>query len=139
MRKTLLAAALGAAALASAPAMADVRDSSPEALAYLNFNFGGHQQAISNMAYGLRIDQDSRYREAATPSIFDLSFSSTGFSHAAVNGMPFAASVPVMNQDDGNTISYTVIDWGVLLLGVVGAGFIISEVADGEDDPEPTS
>ena len=139
MRKILLAAAFGAATIVSTPALADVRDTSPEALAYLNFNFGGQQQALSNMAYGLRIDQDSRYRDAAMPSIFDLSFNSKGFSHAAINGLPFAASVPVMNQEEGNTINYTIIDWGVLLLGVAGAAFIIKEVAEGEDDPEPSS
>ena len=139
MRKFLLAAAFGAATLASSPAMADVRDSSPEAVAYLNFAFGGSQQQISGLRYGLRLDQDSRYRDAQTPSILNFGFTSAGFDSAQVNGMPFAQRVTGLQQNDGNTISYTIVDWGVLLLGVAGAGFLISEVADGEDDPEPSS
>lgn len=139
MRKFLLAAAFGAATVVSSPALADARDSSPEAVAYLNFAFGGAQQQITGLRYGLRLDQDSRYRDAQTPSILNLGFNRAGFEAARVNGMPFAQRITGLNQNDGNEISYTVVDWGVLLLGVAGAGFLIQEVAEGDDDPEPSS
>lgn len=136
MRKASLAAGFIGLILASTSALAvDPLANRPEAKAYLSLNFGGAERSATNLRYGLRVDHDHRYVEGTAPAIFQLDFASHGFNHASVNGLPFARTALQMNQD-GDEVRYSIIDWGVLALGVVGVGFIISEVADGEDDPD---
>lgn len=136
MRKASLAAGFIGLILASTSAVAvDPLANRPEAKAYLTLNFGGAQRTVSNLRYGLRVDHDQRFIEGKAPAIFQMDFASHGFNHASINGLPFARTALQMNQD-GDDVRYSIIDWGILALGVAGVGFIIAEVADGEDDPD---
>jgi hypothetical protein len=47
------------------------------------------------------------------------------------------ADEAVADEGDGTFLSYDAVDWGLLAMGVAGIAFIGSEVADGDDDPDP--
>ncbi len=50
---------------------------------------------------------------------------------------PEEAEAEVAEEGGGTFLGYGVVDWGLLAVGVAGIGFITSEVADGDDDPNP--
>lgn len=137
MRGIAFAALFSTLTGAATLAIANPPQLSPEARAYLSFGFGAPASSQQHFHYGLRLDHDSRLRDELPAPIAQMDFTRQGFNHLRVNGVPVAQTVYQTNQTDGNTISYSIIDWGALVLGVAGAGFLISEVADGEDDPEP--
>lgn len=88
MRKLIAAATFGlvlGVAGASNPA-----DQSPEARAYIGFNFGGAQVVPRNFHYGLRIDHGSRHVQGPAPALVQLDFTRAGFNLAQVNGMNVA-------------------------------------------------
>jgi hypothetical protein len=96
MRKIITAATFGlvlGVAGASNPA-----DQSPEARAYLGFNFGGVQTAPRNFHYGLRIDHDSRYVEGRAPALLQFDFTRAGLAAARLNGMNVVSQKYQMRQ-----------------------------------------
>ncbi len=145
MRKYIIAVAIGAGlgvgALASA---ANSDNMAPQAKAYLNFGFGGKDTSLPrNFHYGLRLDQDdrvvSRMGRTSMPSIMQLDFNAKdGFQSAYVNGVPFARRFTRFDEDGGES-SYSMVDWGLLAIGVAGLGFGIAEVVKTHDSRDPTS
>lgn len=145
MRKLILASLIGgltgAAMLATA---ADPLQSSPEARAYLNFAFGGKYALPKNFHYGLKLDHDRRYVEAGVPAIMQADFDSRGLVATRLNGLNLVER-HYLTQDEGEAapsgdgMTYTMADWGLMALGVVGIGFIATEVtnADESDNPQP--
>lgn len=43
------------------------------------------------------------------------------------------------DDGDGAFLHYDAVDWGLLAVGLAGVGYIAAEVADGEDDANPTA
>jgi hypothetical protein len=146
MRKLLIATAIGAGLCVGAVAVAaNSDDLAPQARAYMNYGFGGKDSSLPrNFHYGLRLDQDTRLAtrigRESMPSIMQLDFNAkSGFESARVNGVPFASRSLRLNED-GTETSYSVLDWGLLAVGVVGLGFGIAEVVKTKesDDPKTT-
>lgn len=111
--------------------------SDPAARAYLSLGFGAdNNDQQSQLRAGLRIDRDSTMRWTEAKPIARVDFDRSGLTEATLNGVPMVARDPVVYQKDGDII-YNWTDWGLLALGAAGLGFVIFEVADNEDDPEP--
>jgi len=124
----------------------------PQAGAYLSYGFGGVplRDAPAPLHYGLKLDHDSRLRDARpwTPPLFQLDFDNRGETLASFNGVPFAGRNLRLNQDDGGGTSsttgggdskggFTFFDWTLLAIGVGGAGYLIAEATKGHDSPDP--
>jgi hypothetical protein len=137
MRMISIAAALALSAVAAAAA-ANPLDNHPEARAYFSVGFDGPRESMRPLSYGLRIDHDRRYAaHRQLPPLMQLEFSRQGFDRARLNGVPFMQRQYRLNQAPGDELRYTVFDWGLLVVGAVGLGLIIAEIADGENDPDP--
>lgn len=113
---------------------------SPQTKAYINLAFGGHD-AHSTLAnglhYGLRLDRnDLMGRAGVAPAISQVDFNANGFNDMSVNGVPFLHRSLQLNED-GQTTSFTVFDWGLLAAGVAGLGFAIYEVTKSKESPDP--
>ncbi|TJY59346.1 hypothetical protein E4T66_13180 [Sinimarinibacterium sp. CAU 1509] len=140
MKKIALAAGLAVfVAAATKPATAaDPLDRSPEFRSYVQFQFGGETPALDSLHYGLRVDHDARISDQPMPAIAQLDFGIRGFSMASVNGMPFARSVSLQQNDGYEETRWTAIDWGLLAVGIAGLGYIVYEVSDSNDvSPDP--
>lgn len=142
MKSTWLAglclAALGASGTLHA---ADARDRAPVASAFLTLSFGGDKASAADqrLRYGMMIDHDRRFADAPPAPMFTLTMSPQGFDSAALNGLPFAYRMTQVNQA-GEALEYSVFDYGLVALGVVGLGFAVAEIADAEDEtPDPTA
>jgi len=135
MKKIALAAGLAVVSAAiAAPAMAaDPQDRTPELRSYVQFQFGAAAPIRDSLHYGLRIDHDSRIQDRPHAAIAQLDFSANGFSTASVNGLPFARSVSLQQNDGYEETRWTAIDWGLLAAGVVGLGYVVYEVSDSND------
>ena len=133
---TLAAACIGLISAATTASAVDPLANRPEAKAYLNLSFGAGADPLSSLRYGLRVDHGYRSALGDAPPIVQVDFSRQGFAFASMNGLPFAYTLRQMNQD-GDEVTYGIVDWGLLLVGAAGIGFVISEIADGEDDPDP--
>ena len=143
MRKLLIAASMLAGLCVGSVASAanNLDSSAPEMRAYMNFAFGGKTKSIANnFHYGLRLDQNRSILARAgrsMPSLAQVDFTpKSGFSSAAVNGVPFASRIVKFDEDGGET-SYSMLDWGLLAIGAAGLGFGIAEVLKTKDDPDP--
>lgn len=138
--RTIVTALTTAAACAglSVLAQAATPDSgTPEARAYLNFQFGGNERASESFFYGLRLDHDRRLSDQTLPPLMSVEFDHAGFSSARINGMPFTQTLR-LNQDGSGERQFTTVDWGLLIVGAAGLGFVIVEVANSEDEsPDP--
>ncbi len=138
MRRTLMtiAAAAAAAGLGTVAVAGDLVDRSPQASAYLSYKFGGVEQIEGeSFFYGLRVDADSRSADDARPPLARVEFNALGFSSASLNGLPFARQLR-LNQVGSERV-WSAMDWGLLLAGVVGVGFVASEVIDNGESDDP--
>lgn len=142
MRRILTAAAIATSIGGTADlAAADPGQNRPEALAYVHLSFGGAQNVPQTFNYGLRMDYDRRFVGAAAPPLMQLDFNGTGFSAAKLNGLNLIRRITSVNQEEGGTaagtVTYSVADWGLILLGVAGVGFAASEVSKVTESPDP--
>ncbi len=138
MRRTLMtmAAATVVAGLGTVAVAGDLVDRSPQASAYLSYKFGGVEQIEGeSFFYGLRVDTDSRSADDARPPLARVEFNALGFSSASLNGLPFARQLR-LNQAGSERV-WSAMDWGLLLAGVVGVGFVASEVIDNGESDDP--
>lgn len=122
----------------------------PRASAYLSYGFGGdthRSNAPASLHYGLRLDHDSRVRSnsgVALPPLLQLDHDSIGETLASANGIPFAGRNLRLNDDAGSGSStgggsdsgWSFFDWGLLAVGVGGAGYLISQAVRGKDSPK---
>jgi hypothetical protein len=123
----------------------------PRASAYLSYGFGGNthrSNAPASLHYGLRLDHDSRVHTSsgvALPPLFQLDHDNVGETLASANGIPFAGRNLRLNQNGDNTggssgggsdSGWSFFDWGLLAVGVGGAGYLISQAVRGKDSPK---
>ncbi|HWU68012.1 MAG TPA: hypothetical protein VN046_03975 [Stenotrophobium sp.] len=116
--------------------------SNPQTRAYVNLAFGGsdaHSSLANGLHYGLRLDRnDALGRSGLAPAISQLDFNASGFSDMSVNGVPFLSRSLQLNED-GQSTSFTVFDWGLLAAGVAGLGFAVYEVTKSKESPDPVT
>ena len=123
----------------------------PRANAYLGYSFGGNthrSNAPAALHYGLRLDHDSRIHSSngvALPPLFQLDHDNIGETLASANGVPFAGRNLRLNDDSstsggstggGSDSGWSFFDWGLLAVGVGGAGYLISQAVRGKDSPK---
>ncbi|HVT34389.1 MAG TPA: hypothetical protein VHE37_02310 [Nevskiaceae bacterium] len=139
MTAVCLGTMMGAAMLAAAAGPADSR---PETRAYFSYGFGAHQLP-SNFHYGLRLDQDSRYAAPGTPAVMQVDMSGDGTLNARLNGVNLLSRNFSANQEEGATAaaatSYSVADWGLIVLGAAGVGYAGYEVSKSHKDDSSSS
>lgn len=145
MRKILLASILSASVCVAAQAQ-DPYENDPQARVYAGFSFGGPQSTNRTVAnsfrYGLKLDYSHRLTEKHDlPSLMQFDFDRHGLTETRVNGLSAVRRV-MLNQDEGGEASaegasteYSMMDWGLIAVGVVGIGFVAAE-ALGSDDEE---
>ncbi len=157
MRKLLVATTMCAGVVMQAQA-ANLDPYAPEMKAYVNFGFGAPKVKSLGLHYGFRMDHDRQYQALvgrALPALMQLDFTgASGFDSALINGQPFVKRIVQLNADgdpaapaDGTSSGgglfsdFTVVDWGLLAVGVAGIGFGIAKVAkvDESDDPKTTT
>lgn len=155
MHKLLVAGFMSTGIIMQAWA-ANTEDYQPEMKAYVNFGFGAPQVQSLGLHYGFRMDHDLRYQAEIgriMPALMQLDFTAAqGFDSALINGQPFLKRNVQMNQDgdpgaspegtgsDGGMFgNFTVMDWSLVAVGVVGVGFGISQVAKTSESPDPKS
>lgn len=154
MRKLLVATMMCAGVVMQAQS-ANLDSSAPEMKAYLNFDFGAPQAQSLGLHYGFRMEQDSRYRALlgnSLPALMQLDFTSAhGFDSAKLNGVSLLkrsvqlnegeeAAAPAESTSTGGIFSnFTVADWGLVAVGVVGVGFGIAKVAKSDESPDPAT
>lgn len=129
---------------------------SAQARAYMTYDFGGapHRNQALPLHYGFRVDSESRLAEERytgltdrrLPALVQVDFAANGQRLALLNGLPFAGRSVVLQQDgdssapapaQGEPGGFTWFDWGLLIAGLGGVGYIIAEVSKGHDDPDP--
>lgn len=141
MRKGLIAAAVaGSLATITAAFAVDPSQRLPGAMAYVEAGFGGSAEARGDrhFFYGLRLDHDRRFGGAPRAPLFQAQFSREGFDTASFNGLPFAMRVRQADQF-GTQLEYSLFDYGLAAVGLLGVGYAIFEVVDAEDEtPDPT-
>ena len=138
MRKFGVASVIALGAGVAWIAGANPLDNQPEASAYLSMSFGGKTQAVQPLHYGLRLDHDRRYLGSTLPAIAKADFSAGALNSLGINGVNLIDSRMQLNQF-GVDLEYSWLDWGLVVAGVVGLGFIASEAIDGEEDPDPAA
>ncbi|MGH8461699.1 MAG: hypothetical protein ACRESS_08845 [Stenotrophobium sp.] len=145
MRKLLIGIAAGAfiSGTVCVAQAAGPDYNNPQAKAYVNLSFGGDSDAKSTLTnslhYGLRLDHNNLLGNATLlPAISQLDFSLGGFNDMSVNGVPFLYRA-VRLDEDGQTTTYSVWDWGLLAVGVAGLGFAIYEVTKTKASPDSTT
>jgi hypothetical protein len=124
----------------------------PQASAYMSYGFGGptRRNAPASLHYGLRLDHDSRLRAnsgTVLPPLLMVDHDNRGETLATANGVPFAGLHLRLNDDDagantsgggGNDSGWSFFDWGLLAVGVGGAGYLISQAVRGKSSPNAT-
>lgn len=121
----------------------------PRASAYLSYGFGGNthrSNAPASLHYGLRLDHDARIHTSSgvtLPPLLQLDHDSLGETLASTNGIPFAGRNLRLNDDaggggngGGSDSGWSFFDWGLLAVGVGGAGYLISQAVRGKDSPK---
>ena len=150
MRKLLVATMMCAGVVMQAQS-ANLDSSAPEMKAYLNFDFGAPQAQSLGLHYGFRMEQDNRYRALlgnSTPALMQLDFTGAhGFDSAKLNGVSLLKRSVQLNEGEdaaapadstgGMFSNFTVADWGLVAVGVVGVGFGIAKVAKSNESPDP--
>jgi hypothetical protein len=127
----------------------------PRASAYLSYGFGGdshRHNAPASLHYGLRLDHDTRVHTnngVSLPPLFQLDRDDLGETLASANGIPFAGRNLRLNDDStsggstsgggGSDSGWSFFDWGLLAVGVGGAGYLISQAVRGKDSPKVTA
>lgn len=166
MRKLLVASTVGALTGVAMLASAAGPDASEGAgaRAYLSYAFGGNAaQLPRNFHYGLRLDAGSRSDDgAARPALMQVDFDRSGLRTAHLNGMsvvqrlrlnqdeaapaeepapPIEDSAPVEEESSTGSgepvTTYSVVDWTLIAVGVVGIGYAAAEALDAEESDEP--
>lgn len=146
MRRILMALAVGGLTGSAMLAIAaNPEPYSPETRAYVGLAFGGAARTLpKSFHYGLRMDYDRRYLEAPRAPMMAVDFDRGGLASTSINGMNLVQRL-VLNQDEGGSAAeetgphteYSIVDWGLVLVGVAGIGFVASQVNSAEDSPEP--
>lgn len=145
MRKTALSIALSFSLIGLAAAWGPNNDA-PEGRAYAAFGFGESARSGANQFfYGMRIDQSYQSRLEGRPALAQLDFDRHGFNEARVNGVPFAYTVRLAQNEGGEGgestpgafSNFTFVDWTLLVVGAAAIGYGIAEVVDQEDTPDP--
>lgn len=125
----------------------------PRASAYLSYGFGSNSHrsnAPASLHYGLRLDHDARVHASSgvsLPPLFQLDHDNVGETLASANGIPFAGRnlrLKQNNEDSGSSgnsgggsdSGWSFFDWGLLAVGVGGAGYLISQAVRGKDSPK---
>lgn len=124
----------------------------PQASAYMSYGFGGpiRHNAPASLHYGLRLDHDSRLRAnngSVLPPLLMIDHDNHGETLAAANGVPFAGLHLRLNDDDAGASAgggssdsgWSFFDWGLLAVGVGGAGYLISQAVRGKSSPNATA
>lgn len=146
MRKTAISIALSLACVGLASAW-NTEQEAPEARAYATLSFGDVARGDrESFFYGMRLDVSEQSRREGRPAMAQLQFNRHGFSEARVNGVPFAYTVRLAQNEGGEggdsspgTFSnFTFIDWTLLAVGAAAIGYGIAEVVDQEDTPDPS-
>lgn len=132
-------------------------DTQPSANAYLSLDFGHPNPATATFAplhYGLRMSYDNRLRTAtgaALPPLAQLDFDTRGNRVGSVGGVPFMAKVrPPLRQNDGeggddvpagdgSGGGIEFFDLALLGIGIAGLGYLVYEVAQNDESPNPTA
>lgn len=129
-------------------------DLQPAANAYLSLDFGHPNPSKSTFAplhYGLKMTYDSRQRSAALaamPPLAQFDFDTRGNRIGMVGGVPFMAKIrPPLKQNDGDggyeggtageSGGIEFFDLALLGVGVAGLGYLIYEVAQNDESPNP--
>jgi hypothetical protein len=142
---TAVAALSGAAMLAVA---ADADMAAPEARAYATLSFGGAPSTNQrSFHYGLRLDYQDGPARSARPPVMDWRFDRSGLVDTRLNGLNVVRRL-ALNQDESYgdygsgsgeaTTTYSVIDWTLVAVGVVGIGFVAAEALDTEETADPS-
>lgn len=131
-------------------AAADRDTYQPEGAVYVSFGFGGPALKTSPLHYGLLMRYDDSalpfYHRLNLPPLFTLDFDGAGDGVAKISGIPFMRHIAKLNQNgttggDGDIQTtpgnFTVVDWGLLGLGVNGIGYGISQVVESNNSPNP--
>lgn len=122
----------------------------PQASAYLSYSFGGdthRHNAPAALHYGLRLNHDSRASTsngAGLPPLLQVDHDNLGETLASANGLAFAGRNLRLNDDSapagggggGSDSGWSFFDWGLLAVGVGGAGYLISQAVRGKDSPK---
>lgn len=146
MRKTALSIALSLTCVGLASAWGPNNDA-PEARAFAALSFGeSARSGMSEFFYGMRLDQSYQSRLEGRPALAQMHFDRHGFNEARVNGVPFAYTVRLAQNEGGEGgesspgafSNFTFVDWTLLAVGAVAIGYGISEVVDQEDTPDPS-
>lgn len=119
----------------------------PEGGMFVSFGFGGPvSKKTLPLQYGLLMRYDASalpfYRRLNLPPLFTLRFDANGNGVAEMAGVPFVRHVARLDQNgdngsgdqSGGTGGFTVVDWGLLGLGLAGIGYGISKIASNKDD-----
>lgn len=152
MRKLIIAALAISGITAQAGVAADRFQLQPEGSAFVAFDFGRPRTSAPAVRFGLALNYQrsdlqgwragSRFSavDATRLPLLSLTMDPRGDAVAAVNGLPFARRFAQLNQEEGgggHRGGLTVVDWGLLVVGLGGIGYAISQVANSNDSPNP--
>jgi len=137
MRTWIVTAAAAALLGINLPAAAaDLTEKQPEMKAYFTFNFDGRGTDAQQLNYGLRMDHDRRFLEAARPPIAKFEFrAGAGFDSFQLNGAPLVQRKNELNEN--GEVQYSWVDWTLVAAAAVGIGWIAYETFDNEESPDP--
>lgn len=130
------AAAVGLGLVVGAAYAASAEQISPEARAYLGFSFGGQQLAARDFHYGLRVDHDSRFVDAAQPPMIRLDFNRRGLNDLQVNGLSAVRQSYRLRQSEEEVIADEFSDEPGFFEGI---GNWFGGLFGGGDDAEETA
>lgn len=141
-RQTLAALAIGLAASTTAAA-GDRGDVSPEGLMFMEMGFGGAtaQPLMNKLRYGFHFDVAHGFELGQRPKVLRMEFNGNefapmGLGRMEVGGVNILTTHYRLNAT-GAFEGYSIIDFGLLAVGVAGLAAIGTQVFDEDETPEP--
>lgn len=143
MRRSILAAAVIGLAASTTASASDLGQRSPEGLMFLQMGFGGGsaQTMVQKLRYGFQFDVAHGHEADARPSLLRMEFNGNtlapmGLGALEVGGVNILRTHYRLNAN-GTFSGYTVVDYGLLALGIAGVAVVGSEALDGDETPKP--
>lgn len=143
-RSTLAAAFIGLATCTGAQA-GNVGERSPEAMMYMQLGFGGGQAQslplVNKLRYGFQFDVAHGYEVSPRPDLIRVEFNGNQFAPMGLGALE-VGGVNILRThyrlNAGGTFSgYSVIDYGLLAVGLAGVAVLGADALDGDETPRP--
>lgn len=145
MRRSTIAAALIGLATCTSATAGDIGERSPEAMMYMQLGFGGGQAQslplVQKLRYGFQFDVTHGYETQPRPELLSMEFNGNEFAPMGLGALK-VGGVNILRThyrlNAGGTFSgYSVIDYGLLAVGLAGVAVLGADALDGDETPRP--